>query len=511
VQFSIEHKEKRVSAKPWTWLSQPEGIGRRIAAQKWDLLALGTSALVPVVLISQLEALQLALMFIVVFVGIPAAVLTFARTDWGLAALTFIIYTNASDVAIEHGAPSPTKLYGAALLTAFTLRFIGGDRPVGAAKPALLVLIYMLLVLASLSYSDYFRDAQEFVFNNIREGMICILIILISRTAASFRLLIWALGFGALFLVSMNFAQFVTGAYWFKFAGFANAEYDELAKELGDYRISGPLTDPNFYALILLPIVPLCIERLLNEPIRLLRPLAAITLALVLLAISLTYSRGALVGIFGMLCLALMHIRVSPKVLTSGLAVLICLLALAPSAYVTRINDMVATFSGEKDPSETSAADISVDGRKAEMQIALRMFADNPLFGVGAGNYVFNFQRYSQDLHLMNRGENRNAHSLYLQIAAERGLIGLVSFGALLWFMVKSLKQARYTFEQAGRHDYATLVTAFSIGVFGFLVSSLFLHDSYPKYFWILMGIALSLPQAAEWEMAHSGKRSLST
>jgi len=498
-----------VLSKTRTWFSNPPEMGRWITAQKWDLLALGTSAIIPILLVSQLDAFELALMFGIVFIGFPLAILTFLRTDWGLAALIFIIYTNASDVAIEYGAFSPTKFYGAALLTAVALRLIGGDKPVGAIKPALITLVYMLTIFASLSYSDYFRDAQEMVLNYIREGMICFLIILIVKNDATFRLLVWSLIIAASFLASMNFLQFVTGAYWQNFAGFANAAYDELAKELGDYRISGPLTDPNFYALILVPIVPLCIERLLNEPLRFLRPVAAAALILVLLAISLTYSRGALVAIIGMLGLALIRVRIPPKALAAGLVLMLCVLPFTPSAYFTRVNDMIATFSGEKDPSETSAADISVDGRKAEMQVALRMFSDNPLFGVGAGNYVFNFQRYSQDLHLINRGEDRNAHSLYLQIAAERGLIGLMAFCALLWLMARSLKHAIHLFQATGRHDYGTLATAFGIGIFGFLVGSIFLHDSYPKYFWLLMGIALSLPQAAQWNTAHSGRRSL--
>lgn len=495
-------------SKTRTWLPDPTEMGRWMTAQKWDLFALGASATLPVLLVSQLDAPELALMFAIVFVGIPLAVLTFLRTEWGLAALIAIIYTNASDVAIEYGAFSPAKFYGAALLAAAALRLIRGDGPVGAVKPALITLTYLFLVLASLAYSDYFRDAQDVVLNYIREGAICILILGIVKNGATFRLLLWSLIVAASFLASLNFIQFITGAYWYKFAGFANAEYDELAKELGDYRISGPLTDPNFYALILIPIVPLCIERFFNEPVRFLRSAAAVALVLVLLAISLTYSRGALIGIIGMLGLALMRIRVSPKALASGLIVMLCVLPFTPNAYVTRINDMIATFSGEKDSSETSAADISVDGRMAEMQVALRMFADNPLFGVGAGNYIFNFQRYSQDLHLINRGEDRNAHSLYLQIAAERGLVGLAAFGALLWFMIRGLKRSIPMFREAGHRDYGTLAAAFGIGFFGFLVGSVFLHDSYPKYFWLLMGIGLSLPQAAQRESAHSGKRS---
>jgi putative inorganic carbon (HCO3(-)) transporter len=496
-----------VLSKARIWLPDRVEIGRWIAVQKWDLLALIASATIPILLVSQLDAYELSLVFGIVFIGLPLAILTFFRPNWGLAALIFIIYTNASDVAIEYGAFSPTKFYGAALLTAVAIHLIRGDRPAGAIKPMLITLIYLLMIFASLSYSDYFRDAQDTVLNYIREGMICILTILIVKNGATFRLLIWSLIIAAFFLSSMNFLQFITGAYWYKFAGFANAEYDELAKELGDYRISGPLTDPNFYALILLPIIPVCIERLMNEPTRFLRPIAAVALILVLLAISLTYSRGALVAIIGMLGLVLIRTHIPPKALAAGLVMILCVLPFTPTAYITRISDMIATLSGEKDPSETSAADISVDGRMAEMQVALRMFADNPLFGVGAGNYVFNFQRYSQDLHLMNRGEDRNAHSLYLQIAAERGLVGLAAFGTLLWFMIRSLKRSVHMFQKAGRHDYAALATAFGIGFFGFLIGSIFLHDSYPKYFWLLMGISLSLPQAAQWEVARSDKR----
>ncbi|WP_324874232.1 O-antigen ligase family protein [Methylocaldum sp.] len=493
-----------------SWASQLPGFGHRISAQKWDLLALGTSVLVPFLLVSRFDALELSLMFVIVFLGLPLIILTFVRIEWGLAALTFVAYTNAADVAIEHGVPSPAKIYGITLLIAATLHIIRGYKPIGAGTPALITLIYMLLILASLSYSDYFRDAREPVINYIREGMICILMILTLRTGAMFKLLIWSLIIAALFLGSMNLLQFITGAYWFNFAGFANAEYDELAKELGDYRISGPLADPNFYALILLPIVPLCIERLLNEPMRFLRPVAAVTLATVLLAISLTYSRGALIGLVGMLGVALIRIRIPPKALALGLVVMLCVLPFTPNAYITRINDMIATIAGDKAASETSAADVSVDGRLAEMQVAWRMFTDNPLFGVGAGSYIFNFQSYSQDLHLINRGEDRNAHNLYLQIAAERGLIGLAAFGTLLWFMAQSLRRSKHMFQEAGCYDYGTLATAFSTGLVGFLISSFFLHDSYPKYFWILIGITLSLPQAAQWEIARFRRRSLS-
>jgi len=40
------------------------------------------------------------------------------------------------------------------------------------------------------------------------------------------------------------------------------------------------------------------------------------------------------------------------------------------------------------------------------------------------------------------------------------------------------------------------MATYFGIATIGYLVSSIFIHGAYPRYFWLIVGIALSLPQA---------------
>ena len=64
-------------------------------------------------------------------------------------------------------------------------------------------------------------------------------------------------------------------------------------------------------------------------------------------------------------------------------------------------------------------------------QTALRMALDHPLLGVGTGRYAFFFQEYAGEL---ARGFGPfwgTAHSLYLHLLAEQGLIGLASFVVL--------------------------------------------------------------------------------
>jgi hypothetical protein len=69
-------------------------------------------------------------------------------------------------------------------------------------------------------------------------------------------------------------------------------------------------------------------------------------------------------------------------------------------------------------------------------QTALRMALDHPILGVGTGRYAFFFQQYAGEL---ARGFGPfwgTAHSLYLHLLAEQGVVGLLSFAALfggLW------------------------------------------------------------------------------
>ena len=47
------------------------------------------------------------------------------------------------------------------------------------------------------------------------------------------------------------------------------------------------------------------------------------------------------------------------------------------------------------------------------------------------------------------------------------------------------------------RMAWAMMTTAFGIGLLGYLTAALFVHAAYPRYFWLLVGIALALPQTA--------------
>jgi hypothetical protein len=138
------------------------------------------------------------------------------------------------------------------------------------------------------------------------------------------------------------------------------------------------------------------------------------------------------------------------------------------------------------------------------------MFLDHPLVGVGAGNYSTHFARYADrvgsDARLYEEpGEVNYPHSLYLEVAAETGAVGLAAFGTVLVAAFASLVAARRRLLAAGDPRTAALAEGVGLALVGLLVTGLFLHGQFPRYLYLLLGLAGGLVLAAQ--RAGAGRR----
>jgi O-antigen ligase len=91
------------------------------------------------------------------------------------------------------------------------------------------------------------------------------------------------------------------------------------------------------------------------------------------------------------------------------------------------------------------ASDASNLERINRWNCALRMFEERPVFGWGPGTYKFQYAPFqsSQELTIIstNFGDLGNAHSEYLGPLAEMGVLGLLTFLAIIiLFYVKSIQ-----------------------------------------------------------------------
>jgi len=155
-----------------------------------------------------------------------------------------------------------------------------------------------------------------------------------------------------------------------------------------------------------------------------------------LAAVVMSWSRGAWIGV-AVGCVVAVVVQSRRAFILANVAALALIgvaflgsLNLIPSFIADRfsgITDYIGVFDvrGVK----VDDANFAVVDRMAHWQAAVGMFAQNPVLGVGFGNYapaypLYNLPRWDEAL--------GHAHNYYLNIAAETGVLGLLAY-LFLW------------------------------------------------------------------------------
>ena len=426
-------------------------------------------------------------------VGLIGAVVTLFRPDVGLYGLVLMAYLRISDIAIDYyGAPSVFKPFIALLVVAVLVQWLrAGEIKKGWGLAALLVGAYGLVVFSSLLYASDYATAASTVSDFAKNGIVTLLLVVLIQSPTRFRGVIWTLVAAGIFTGSISVFQYFTGTFTHTYGGFGQAQIQNIVTGTDDYRISGPIGDPNFYAQILVVIVPLAFHLMLAEKNLFRKGLAAWCTAVCSLAIIFTFSRGGAVALGVVLACLLVYHRPKPIEWVALIGLVVVLLVFLPNLYGQRITSMTRVLTGETDVREEA----SLRGRMSELLVAWQMFLDHPVLGVGVGNYPVNYQSYSRMIGLDPRIENREPHNLFLEVAAETGLVGLVVFLAVVYLSFRSVFRAWRDFKRLGDGQDADLAAVVGIGMLGYFTAALFIHGAYPRYLWVLVGLALALPQ----------------
>jgi putative inorganic carbon (HCO3(-)) transporter len=234
---------------------------------------------------------------------------------------------------------------------------------------------------------------------------------------------------------------------------------------------------------------------------------AAGTGALMLIAIVMSWSRGAWLGVAAaaLAMFAAAAARRGRVVLLGALFAFIVIyalsaggLSLAPSSVVQRFADFLP-YLGVADVRgvEVTDANFAVLERMAHWQSALEMWKDHPWLGVGIGNYEPVYAQYALPLWGLPLG---HAHNYYLNVAAEAGFLGLIAYlflwGAALLAIWRTTRRA------TGWH------WGVALGVLGVLVhlsvhnffDNLYVHGMY-LHVAILLGMG-----TAPWAIERAGQ-----
>ena len=206
-------------------------------------------------------------------------------------------------------------------------------------------------------------------------------------------------------------------------------------------RALGPFGQPNRLGGYLIAAIPVALAFAFAANDRGLR--LALLLAVFALALCLvfTYSRGSWIGLVaglaacGVLLARWPDLRPQPALLAVAIACLLAPVVFALPAIVSRIAPRAASVSDTSavagvpfDPERQGSGSM----RRAVWSGAIRATAARPLFGFGPGAFREGFDRSKgatlKRLEAEGGRTADQAHSLYLVLSTERGVLGLAAF-----------------------------------------------------------------------------------
>ena len=436
-------------------------------------------------------------------VGVAVAITIFRWPEIGLLGLVAVIYTNASEIGVRfHNLPSALQLLVLVLIIILIGRqlVLRGQRLVFDSLIVWLI-IYGAVIFASSARAFNLQLADEDLFEHVKDLLIFFVIINFMASRLTLWRVVWTLMLIGAFLGTISVYQVFTSSYGSEFGGFGRIKLAQIVGYIREPRIAGPLSDPNFYAQILVVLVPLALYRVWDESSLRLKAIAAYAFAVTMLALVFTYSRGGALALAIVLLLAAINKKVKVQYLLLGLLVLAPLIILIPKQFEGRLSTLTQLIPGQDE--SPVHLDSSFQERILLMRTAWEMFSDRPFFGVGAGNYSEYYEEYSPRVGSIvssyeDFGKPRFPHNLYLEVAAETGLVGLVVFATIIVLTLLRLRSAHKLFKAAGDLHSASLVISLALGFIGYLITSLFLHGDYIRYFWLLVAISVAAKNIAE-------------
>lgn len=278
-------------------------------------------------------------------------------------------------------------------------------------------------------------------------------------------------------------------------------------------RLSGPVGgifgNPNDLALNMVALLPLAIVAAFGKRNSVAwRAVAALAALFMMATVIFTKSRGGMIGLAIMLvALVILSFRVRPMLAVGLFVGALVGGPFVPDSYYER---MYSIFNPEADLEFTG----SRETRTTVMKEGLYVFAERPLTGVGAGQFVnYNFE---------GRVERwRQTHNSLIQVAADLGLFGLLAFAYLIYRGIRTSVWLRRVLgpqparrppsdasqvlppqERAELHDHAIAMGA---ALFGWFAAAMFASVAYSWTFYYLLALTVASRELIVDRLAGAG------
>lgn len=264
----------------------------------------------------------------------------------------------------------------------------------------------------------------------------------------------------------------------------------------------GTLQNPNDLAVHLILIMPFFVMMLYTTSrFSLWRLLVIPSVVGALYAVLLSGSRMALVSLGLLSVFIFIRSSMRLRVLMLGalgivsVTALLFLPALTIQRYMTMFESKPATIV---DLAEYQGAVGSTEARKRLLMNSLQLTMENPLFGVGPGQFAVEEAELQKSLGL--RGSWQVTHNTYTQVSSEAGLPAAFFYAASIFLTLAGLRRL-----MVQRTPQAVLLGSISfclqLSIVGLAVCSLFGALAYHHYLPSLLGLSIVFTQIAQQQL----------
>jgi O-antigen ligase len=248
--------------------------------------------------------------------------------------------------------------------------------------------------------------------------------------------------------------------------------------QMGEYRPGWVTGDSNYFTISAVACLPVAIYLGLNSRERWQRIFCLGSALVIFAATVVAASRG---GFLGRMVACLFGVLRSERRARNLVVLSLALVAtlLAPVSPLRRMLLPAASDTG------------SADTRTALWSVGFQMISDEPLTGVGLGNFKAVLKFYGAD------ELNHIAHNSFVEIAAEMGIPALLIFLAMIVTSLWSLERVRRFTRGSPDSLIHAAACGIQAGVLGDAIALIFVSGQSQKLFWLMLFLSMCLPPLA--------------
>jgi putative inorganic carbon (HCO3(-)) transporter len=407
-----------------------------------------------------------------------ALLVVLARPQLATIVYVVLVYGDLLSIMVRYdGMPALARFAGVGLLSAALgyRIFVQREKPAGD-RVTLWMLAYGAMVALGLIYARAPDLVMTDVIEFVRNFFTYLIIINIITTSSRLHAVLYALLGTGTALACLTLFQSFTGTFDNEYGGLAQYRVSDITGSTEGARPGGTLGDANYYGQLLLILIPIALYLLFEGRSKLGRLVGAACAVILTAGVIFTYSRGDAIALGVIIIAAVVYKKPRPVWIMGGLVALVIAVQLLPSNYIARMLTVVDLAQGDQ---QIYLQDDSILGRTGATQAAIAMFLDHPILGVGRENYPLYQPGYLAGTVYARIANGIPPHDLYLEVAAENGIVGILVFGGLLLATFAALRDAWRRFKWAGHTREKELVLWLAIMLIGYLVSALSLHGAF--------------------------------